>query len=216
MVVMVVTAAGAVRAVVVVVFPVVVMLLPLVVAALVALLVVMVLMVVIVMSMLVVVFMVMVVLMGLLHQFFKLVGHGGALNGGEDGLSLQAVPGGGEDGGGRVLLPNEGHHALQLLLAQFLSPGQDDTAGGLDLIVIKFRDIFHVAFGLDGIHHRDEAVQRQLGHRLHRISHGGDHVAEFGHSRGLNEDPGGLVLFIDLPQRLGKIPYQGTTDAPRG
>ena len=54
------------------------------------------------------------------HLLQQLVGQRHLLHGGQNGLAVQLVPGGGQNGSGGVLLPQQSHGGLQLLLGQLL------------------------------------------------------------------------------------------------
>ena len=151
-----------------------------------------------------------------LHPGQQLVGQRNLLDGAEDGLAVQYVPGGGQDGGAGVLLPQQGHGGLQLLLAQLLRPAEDDRPGGLDLVVVELAEVLHVDLDLGGVGHGDEAVQLHVRHVLHGVLHRHDHVAELAHAGGLDEDAVGVELLVYLLQRLVEVAHQGAADAAGG
>ena len=157
-----------------------------------------------VMLVLVLVMMMVVMVLGLLglmlgtHLGQELVGEGHLLDGPEDGLTVQLVPGGGDDGGIGVLLPQHGHGGLELLLRQLLGPGEDDGAGGLDLVIVELAEVLHVDLHLGGVRHGDEAVELQLGILGGGILHRHDDVAELAHAGGLDEDAVRVELGGDL------------------
>ena len=150
------------------------------------------------------------------HLFQQLIRQGHLLNGGEDDLAVQLVPGGGEDGGVRVLLPQHGHGGLQLLLAQLLGPGEDDGAGGLDLVVVELAEVLHVDLHLGGVRHGDEAVQLHVVGLVGGVLHRHDHVGQLPHAGGLDEDAVRVELGLHVLQGLVEVPHQGAADAPGG
>ena len=150
------------------------------------------------------------------HLLQQLVRQGHLLHGAEDGLAVQHVPGGGQNGGIGVLLPQQRHGGLQLLLIQLLRPAQNDRPGGLDLIVIELAEVLHVYLHLGGVRHGDEAVQLHVRHVLHGVLHRHDHVTELAHAGGLDEDAVGVELLMYLLQRLVEVAHQGAADAAGG
>ena len=150
------------------------------------------------------------------HLLQQLVGQGHLLDGGEDGLAVQLVPGGGEDGGIGVLLPQHGHGGIQLLLAELLGPGEEDGAGGFDLVVVELAEVLHVDLHLGGVRHGDEAVELHVLGVGHGVLHRHDHVGELAHAGGLDEDAVGVELGLDVLEGLVEIAHQGAADAPGG
>ena len=151
-----------------------------------------------------------------LHPGQQLVGQRNLLDGAEDGLAVQYVPGGGQDGSVGILLPQQGHGGLQLLLAQLLRPAEDDRPGGLDLVVVELAEVLHVDLDLGGVGHGNEAVQLHIRHVLDGVLHRHDHVTELTHPGGLDEDAVGVELLVDLLQRLVEVAHQRAADAAGG
>ena len=173
--------------------------------------------------MLVLIIMVMVVMMLLLvrlmlgaHLRQQLVRQRHLLDGAENGHAVQRVPRGGQDGRGGVLLPQQRHRRLQLLLAQPLGTAEDDGAGGLDLVVVELTEVLHVDLHLGGIRHGDEAVELHVRHVLHGVLHRHDHVAELAHAGRLDEDAVGVELLMHVLQRPVEVAHQRAADAPGG
>ena len=159
------------------------------------------------------------VLIGLMfgpHFLQQFIGQRDLFDGGEDGLAVQFIPRGSNDGGIGVFLPEHGHGGLQLLLRHLLSPGEDDGTGGLDLVVVKFTEVLHIDLHLGGVCHGDEAVELHLGNVLYGVLHRHDHVAELAHAGGLNEDAVGVELSLHVLQSLVEVAHQRTTDAAGG
>ena len=176
---------------------------------------------VIVLLMLIVAMMVvfMLMLIGLMlgtHLLQHLVGQRHLLHGGQNGLAVDLIPRGGDDGGGGVLLPQHGCGGLQLLLTQLLGTAEDDGAGGLDLVIIELAEVLHVDLHLAGIGHGDKAVQLHVRHVLHGVLHRHDHVGELAYAGGLDEDAVGLELLVHFLQRLVEVAHQRAADAAGG
>ena len=51
----------------------------------------------------------------------------------------------------RQVLPQQFHHLVELLLAHVLGAGEDDGAGGLDLVVEEFPEVLHIQLALLGL-----------------------------------------------------------------
>ncbi len=150
------------------------------------------------------------------HLFQQLVRQGHLLDGGQDGLAVQLVPGGSDDGGAGVLLLQHGHGSLQLLLGHLLGPGENNGAGGLDLVVVELAEVLHVDLHLGGVGHGDKAVELHVRHVLHGVFHRHDDVAELAHAGGLDEDAVGVELGLHFLQGLVEIAHQGAADAACG
>ena len=159
------------------------------------------------------------VLVGLMfrpHLLQQFIGQRDLFNGGEDGLAVQLIPRGSDDGGIGVFLPEHGHGGLQLLLRHLLSPGEDDGTGGLDLVVVELTEVLHIDLHLGGVCHGDKAVELHLGNVLYGVLHRHDHVAELAHAGGLNEDAVGVELSLHVLQSLVEVAHQRTADAAGG
>ncbi len=104
-----------------------------------------------------------ILLMGAADLLHELLGQGvAALHGGDDLGPGELVPGGGEDGGLGVFLPQQLHGSVQLALIHALGTGEEDSGGVLHLVVEELAEVFHIDTGLGGVHHGDEAVELQL------------------------------------------------------
>ena len=150
------------------------------------------------------------------HLLQHLVGQRHLFHGGQNGLAVDLIPGGGDDGGSGVLLTQQGGSRLQLLLRQLLGPAEDNGTGGLDLVVVKLAEVLHIDLHLAGIGHGDEAVELHVRHILDGVLHRHDHIAELAHAGGLDEDAVGLVLLVHFLQRLVEIAHQRAADAAGG
>ena len=147
------------------------------------------------------------------HLGQKLVCQGDLLHGGEDHLAVQVIPGGGEDGGVGVLLPQHGHGGLQLLLGDLLGTGEDDGPGGFDLVVVELAEVLHVHLHLGGVGHGGKAVEGHLGLIGDGVLHRHDDIGELAHAGGLDKDAVGMELGLYLPQGLAEVTHQGAADA---
>ena len=179
----------------------------------------------IVMIVLILVMVVMVVLMLVLrlirlvlgaHMRQQLVRQRDLFDGAEDGHAVQLVPGCGENGGIGILLPQQRHGGLQLLLAQPLGAGENDGAGGLDLVVVELAEVLHVYLDLCGVRYGHKAVQLHVRYVLHGVLHRHDHVTELAHATGLDEDAVRVELLMYVLQRLVEVAHQRAADAPGG
>ena len=161
---------------------------------------------------LIVVMMMMVLVLLLLGQLLQSSRQGiPAFHGRQQLLAVQFVPRGRHNGGGWVLLPQQGHTGIQLFLAHTGSPAQNNGAGVLHLIIEKLAEVSHIHLGLGGIHHSGKSVQHHIVH--FQVLHRPDDIAEFAHTRGFNEDTVGVIGIHHLPQRLAEIAHQTAADA---
>ena len=210
-------------AVLVVIMMIVMLMVVVIVAAAVAILIVVMMVMMLVMVMIVaaavavlVVIMMMVMLVVMLDLLHEGIGHGHLLDGGKDGLAVQLVPGGGEDGGIGVLLTEHGNRLLQLLSGQLLSTGEDDGAGGLHLVIIELTEVLHVDMDTGGIAHSHIAVKLHFGNILHGLLHSADDIGQLTHAGRLDEDTVRLELLIHILEGLGEIANQRAANAAGG
>ena len=134
-----------------------------------------------------------------------------AFHGRQQLLAVQFVPRGRHNGGGGVLLPQQGHTGIQLFLAHPGRTAQNNGAGMLHLVIEELTEVSHIHLGLGGIHHGGKTVQHHIMHL--QVLHRPDDIAEFAHTRGFNEDTVGVIGIHHLPQRLAEIAHQTATDA---
>ena len=181
-------------------------------AALLVVIMMMVVMLVLVAAALVVVMVMMV--LGLLSQASQLSLQGIlALHSLQELDAGQLVPGGGDDDGGRVVLPQEGDGGLHLGGGYGLGMGEDDATGVLHLVVEELTKVLHVHFALACIHHGGKTAQHSPfgGGALD----GADDVGQLAHARGLDEDAVGGVLGQHLGEGLTEVTHQGAADTAR-
>ena len=147
---------------------------------------------------------------GLLQQLLHEVPLG--LHGIHNLLALQLVPVGGDDGGFRVLLPDHGHGAGDLVLTGSAGTAQNDGIGMADLVVVELTEVLHVQPHLVHVRHGHKAVQLHIplgGNALHGLGH----VAQLAHAGGLDQDAVRLVLVDNLLQSLPEVAHQAAADA---
>ena len=179
----------------------------------------MVMLVMVIMVLMVVVVMVVLRLLRLvlgLHPGQQLIGQRDLFHSGQQSLAVQLVPRGSEDGGGGILLPQQSHGGLQLLLRQLLGPGEDDGTGRLDLIVVELTEVLHIHLHLGGVGHGDEGVQLHVRLVPNGVLHRHDNVGELAHAGGLDEDAVRGELLMDLAQSLVEVTHQRAADAAGG
>ena len=150
------------------------------------------------------------------HGIQQFIGQRHLLHGAENGLAVDLIPRGGDDGGVGVLFAQQGHGCLQLLLAQLLGTAEDDGAGGLDLVIVELTEVLHIHLHLGGVRHGGVGVEGHLGHILDGILHRHDHVAELTYAGGLDENTVRLELLINLLEGFAEVAHQGAADAARG
>ena len=152
-----------------------------------------------------------VVMMGMLQLRQILCQGCVALHGLQQLLAGQFAPGGGDDGGGGIMLPQQGHGLVQLGLGNGIGAGEDDGGSGLHLVVVELTEVLHIDLDLAGIHNGHGEAQ---GHILiHDLLHGSDHIGQLAHTGGLNDDAVGVILLDDLGQGLAEVAYQGAANA---
>ena len=93
-----------------------------------------------------------------------------AFHGRQQLLAVQFVPRGRHNGGGGVLLPQQGHTGIQLFLAHPGRTAQNNGAGMLHLVIEELTEVSHIHLGLGSIHHGGKAIQHHIVHLqvLHR------------------------------------------------
>ena len=151
------------------------------------------------------------------HFLEKLIAERHLLDRGENGLAVQLVPRRRQDSGVGVLLAQHRGSSLQLLLRELLRAGEDDRAGGLDLVIVELAEVLHIDLDLACIGHGDIAVELELVRALvHGALHGNDHVGELPHAARLDEHTVGVELLHDLLERLVEVADKGAADAAGG
>ena len=141
---------------------------------------------------------------------------GGVLDGGEDGLSVQLLPGGGEQHRMGVVFFEGCYGLLQLLRGELLGAGENHGAGGANLVEVELPEILQIALDFAGVYHGDIAVECKFGQVCHGSLHSGDDVGQFSHAGGFDENAVGVELGIDVLQGLAEVAHQGAADAAGG
>ena len=134
-----------------------------------------------------------------------------AFHGLEQLLAGQGIPGGGDNGGHTVVLPEHGHGSIQLGLGNGIGPGQDNGGGGFHLVVVELSKVLHIHLDLARIGNRHGIAQGDLV--IGDLVHGADHIGQLAHTGGLNENPVGIVFRNHLGQGLAEVAHQGAADA---
>ena len=147
------------------------------------------------------------------HLFQQLVGQRNLFDGGEDHLAVQLVPGSGDDSGFGILLLQHMNSSFQLFLTQLLGAGEDDGAGGFDLVVIELAEVLHIDLDLGSVSHGDEAVQNHIVGLSGGFLNRNDHVGQFTHAGGFDQDAVGVELLLNVLQSLVEVTHQRTADA---
>ena len=146
----------------------------------------------------------------------KLLLQGGLFDGGQDGLAVQLVPGGGEDDRRGVLFPQQGHRPLQLVLGQVLGAGEEDRPRMLHLVVVELAEILHIHLHLGRVRHGDKAVELQRRVLPRGLLHRRHHVGQLAHPGGFDEDAVRVEALLHLVEGLAEVPHQGAADAAGG
>ena len=136
-----------------------------------------------------------------------------ALHGGHDLVPGELLPGGGEDGGLGVLVPQQADSRVQLGLVHVLGAGEEDGGGVFHLVVEELAEVLHIDLGLGGVDHGDKAVELESGGLLLHPLHGGDDVGQLAHAGGLDDDAVGGVVGQYLLQGGAEVAHQGAADA---
>ena len=123
----------------------------------------------------------------------------------------QFRPGSGHQRRVSVVLPKQGNSSVQLGLGDGIGTGEDDGAGGFDLVVVELAEVLHIHLHLAGIRYRYGIPQRYIiGNHLF---HSRYHIAELAYAGGLDNDTVRTVLLDHLGQRLTKIAHQAAANA---
>ena len=122
----------------------------------------------------------------------------------------ELIPRGRHNGGIGIMLPQHGNSVIQLLLGNSVRTGQDDRAGGFDLVIIKLAKILHIDLDLACVYHSHGTIQLYIF--ICHFFHGGDHIRQLAHAGGLNDDPVRSIVCDHLGQCLAKIAHQAAAD----
>jgi hypothetical protein len=129
---------------------------------------------------------------------------------GQDLLTSQFTPGGGNNRSLCIVLTEHSNSSVQLSLGNAVGTGHDDGGGRFHLIVIELTEVLHIDLDLTGIHNRHSIAQLHIstGDLLHSCHH----IRQLAHTGGLDNNTVGRILGNDLLQRLAKIAHQTAAD----
>jgi len=154
---------------------------------------------------------VVVVMLAFRLQVGKLLIQGvAAFHGGENLGAGQLIPRGGDEGGSRVVLTDEGNGGGELVLGHACGAGEDDGICVLYLVVEELAKVLHVHFALVGVNYCGEAIELQLvgAHVLYCA----DNIAELAYAGGLYQYAVRGVLLQYLAEGLAKVAYKAAAD----
>ena len=192
---------------------VVVVMLMLIVIVVVMMLMLIVIVVVVMLMLIVIVVMVMLVIVVVrLGQIVDGEQEGGMLDGLKHLGAVQLVPGGGDDAGLLVVLPQQRHALFDALRRGGLGAAEDDGFGAFDLVDEEFAEVVGIHAALAHVGHGGAARQLHLVGPGDIVHHAAD-IRQLAHAGGLDEDAVGMVGIDQLTQRLGEVTHQGTADA---
>ena len=125
-------------------------------------------------------------------------------------FTSQLIPGSGDDRCLRIMFTQQRNGSFQLVLFNVLSTGQDNRRSVLDLVVIKFTEVFHVHFDLARIGNGGESTQYSACGicRLNST----DNVRQLADTRRFNQNAVRMVLLNYLMQCSCKIADQAAAD----
>ena len=155
--------------------------------------------------------MIVVMVVGFLHHMLHfLMERGFLFHGGQNLRAVQLIPIGGNDYRVGILLPKQGYALCQLRLAHTGGMAEDNRTCVLHLIVEEFTEVLHVHLALLRIHHSGKAVQ--LNFVGMNILHGTDYIAQLAHAGGLDQDTLGRIIVNHLLQSAAEIAHQAAAD----
>ena len=154
----------------------------------------------------------MVMVLMLLHKLGKLRRQSGlSLHGVDQLLTGELIPRRDNQGGGVILLPQQFHSGIQLLLRNGLRSGKDNSRSRLHLVIVELAKVLGIHFNLAGIHNRNGITQGHIiaGDLLHSCNN----IGQLANTGRLNKNAVGMVFFNDLFQRLAKVAHQRAANA---
>ena len=207
MVMMVVMVLVLILVLIMVMMVVMVLVLILIVIVIMVVMVVMVLMLIVIMVMMMLV-LVLIVIVGVQDFFQKsFLQVGCALDGIEDHIAVQLSDRCCDNRGVLVVFTKELDTLRDLLVTDFVCPGQDDSSGIGDLIVEELAEILEVNLALGGIHDCACTVEMHLG-VLGSIVDGTHDIGELADTGGLDQDALRFIGSHDFSQRSAEITDQ--------
>jgi hypothetical protein len=130
---------------------------------------------------------------------------------GKDVLAVQLLDRGGDDGGLRIVLTDQGNDFLNLRLIYLIGTAQDDGACILDLVHKELAKVLDIHLCLGSVHYSHCAVDLHIQVSCGALD-GLQHVAELTHSGGLDEDALRCILIDDFLQGSTEITHQTAAD----
>ena len=104
------------------------------------------------------------------------------------------------------------NNLIQFFFRHVLGTGEDNGAGGLNLVVEKFAEIFHIHLALLCVYNGNGATQNHGGSFV-RIADGTAHIAQLSNAGGFNDNPIRMILLYHIVKRLIKVADQRAADA---
>ena len=123
----------------------------------------------------------------------------------------QIAPGRGYNGGLSVVLSQQFHSCIQLLLLNGIRTGQNDRGSSFDLVIIELTKVLAVNLDLACINHGNRIAQADLV--VGNLVDCTDNVGQLAHTGRLNDHPVRMVLVDHLLQSLAEVTYQRAADA---
>ena len=125
----------------------------------------------------------------------------------------ELIPGSGDHGCLSIVLPDQRHGSIQLGLGNGIGTGEDNGGGSLDLVVIELTEVLHINLYLACVSHSYGIAQGDL--IICNLVHSGDHIGQFAHTGGLDDDPVRIIFSNYLGQSLAEVTHQTAANAAR-
>ena len=152
----------------------------------------------------------MVMMLGSLHFRNDLGDGSAALHGFLQLHAGQLIPGGGDNSSIGVVLFQHFHGSIQLLLGNRIRTGQDDAGSGLHLVIIELAKVLHIDLHLVGVYYGYGTAQNHIF--TGNLFNSANHVGQFAHAGGFDNNAVGMVIADDLVQSLTKIAHQAAAN----
>jgi hypothetical protein len=121
------------------------------------------------------------------------------------------IPGGGNQGGRGVVLTQQLHGSIQLLLGDGIRPGQNDGGSGFDLVIVELAKVLGVDFNLTGVSHGNCIAEGNFV--VCNLLDSGNHIGQLAYTGGLDDYTVRMELGDDLLQSFAEIADERTADA---
>ena len=125
--------------------------------------------------------------------------------------ACQLIPGGCDNGGGYIMLPEHNNGSIQFLLGNTVSTGQNDGTGSFNLVIIELTEVLHIDLHLTGIHHGNGTIQHDIV--VGDLFYGGNNIGQLAYAGWFDYDTVGVIFSNHLGQRLAEITHQAAADA---